>query len=294
MKYLFTLILMMSWFGMAQAQECRELTSPVPFSYCVYEDAKSSNQDVLYFLHGINGNVKSWSQATSFSHALYQQWEQKGVDAPTVVTFSFGPQWFLAEKNASRASGLFELTQAVVLPLLEKQMQHKTGERHMMGISMGGVNTIQLGLKPQTRNTVHLSKLAIICAQMSEVSPFSSQEELQNYLEQTQVYQYYLAINNTEVVKERYYFAINVARAVWLNEENFRTADPLVLSKNYVTDLPARVYLSAQVKDRYANFEANQVFLENLKSNGVDVQWRPVWGEHCDIDLSSLAEFLVE
>lgn len=276
-----------------QAQDCFEQTQPLPFSYCIYESAGSQNPDVLYYLHGINGQVKSWSEPTSFSHALYDLWEQNDQEAPTVVTFSFGPQWFLAQKNASPVSGLFEYTQAVVLPLLEQKMKHKTGKRMMMGISMGAVNTIQLGFKPQTSRVVELSKLAIICAQMSEVSPYSGEQALADYLRQTQVYRYYQSLNNTAVVEDRFYFAINVARKVWPKAEDFATADPLVLAKEFAPTHSTEVYVSAQVKDRYANFEANQVFKNILLNNQIPTTWQPVWGEHCDIDLKSLADFLI-
>lgn len=281
-------------FSLSAEERCFEQSGPVPFSYCLYEVAGSQNQDVLYYLHGINGNVRSWNHVTSFSHALYDQWKSQNQDPPTVVTFSFGPQWFLAQKNAGPASGLYEYTQAAVLPLLEKVTQHKSGRRMLMGISMGGVNTIQLGLKPEALQTVEFSKLAIICAQMSEVSPYSSTEELEKYLQQTQVYRYYLALNNTEVVRDRFYFAINVARAVWPSAEDFQSADPLVLARDFRPTNEVEVYVSAQVKDRYANFEANEVFTQLLRDNHVNVTWRPVWGEHCDLDLKSLADFIID
>lgn len=275
------------------AQECFEQTRPIPFSFCLYEDPESKNQDVLYYLHGINGSVKSWSEATSFSHALSKIWKQNKQDAPTVVTFSFGPQWFLAQKNESPLSGLFEVTQFVVLPQIEQKIKHKVGKRMMMGISMGAVNAIQLGLKPETSETLGLSKLAIICAQMAEVSPHSSPEVLENYLEQTQAYQYYQSLNNEQVVKDKFYFAINIAKKVWPSVRDFETADPLVLARNFTPLHPVEVYVSAQVKDRYANFEANEIFKNSLLNNDVPTIWRPVWGEHCDVDLKSLANFLI-
>ncbi len=264
---------------------------PVELQSCFYP-SKGENRDLLYFFHGIRGSATDWESEIYFPHFLRQNWEQNQKDRPNVLSLSFGPEWFLARQNESPLSGLYEVM-IHLLPSLEVQLQKQLGikfdRRMIMGPSMGGVNTILMSMK----GDIDFDKVAILCAQMAEVDPFGDNDETLNFLRSTKAYQYHLARRSEELVYDRFFFTLNVLQNVWPTPHDWERANPLNLAKELSPSTSTQFYLTTGIYDPYANYEGNLKFLSTLKENNIDVEWRELWSGHCEIDIKSLAEFLV-
>src|SRR5690348_12112924 len=87
---------------------CSESPAPLAFKYCVSAVPGSLNPDHLYYFHGMTGSEQSWSTPASFGEEVRKAWGRMGFQPPTIISISFGPTWFLVEKNSSPYSGLFE------------------------------------------------------------------------------------------------------------------------------------------------------------------------------------------
>jgi len=61
------------------------------------------------------GNETTWEKESN----ILKRWSSNGKQPPTVVTISFGAQWFLGEKNSSSVSGLYEVVVNEVIPTIK-------------------------------------------------------------------------------------------------------------------------------------------------------------------------------
>lgn len=150
---------------------CGALLKPVPWTYCIYETEGSRNRDVLYYLHGGNGNEHSWDDYEDVRAA----WRADGFEAPVVVTVSLGPIWFLTPKSASPESGQLELFTHSIMPKIENDIiKNFSGRRLAIGHSMGGLNVAQLlMLRPGL-----ISRGVMLNPALSTVTPWDSHSEL--------------------------------------------------------------------------------------------------------------------
>ncbi len=285
---LFLFISSSSSFSAEYTRECRSLPGPVDGGYCIHKPMQNASSDVVYHLHGLGGSQFTWSDELYYTQQLRDEWSRMNIKRPTVVSFSFGPAWILAEKNSKLVSGLFELVVDRFIPFVESEIGSDVGRRLLLGESMGGFNSTQLAFK------THLfTKAAILCAPMSEVSPFASREEILNYVKTTAAWKYHEKRNQVGRVLESVELSLQMVHTFFPNEMEWQRSDPLNLSEMKMGNFP-EIYLAIGLHDSFAAFEANQVFARKLHDNGVLVDWRPQWGGHCSIDIPSLAKFLVE
>ena len=257
----------------------------IPGGYCIHTPSHTRSKNILYYFHGLGGSESTWQEKWYYTSQIRNEWNKMHAEWPTVVSISFGPTWLLAEKNASPYSGLYDVITKQVIPQIEAQLNSKRGRRILMGESMGGFNTAQLALKWN-----FFSRAAILCAPMSQVSPFSTPEEIQKYVETTSAWQYYKDHNVEELlssVKE----AVQLSRAIFPTPTDWSSGDPVALAA-HPTNKP-ELYVTDGYYDRFASFEATEVFNENLRKNRVPLEWHPLWGGHCTMDIPSLAKFLV-
>ena len=287
MRYLLFLLFI---FNTANAveQRCGTFPGGIPGGYCIHTPTENHSDDLVYYFHGMGGSQNDWIDPWYYTQQIRQEWKAKGVKVPTVIAISFGPQWFLAEKNNSPYSGLFELFTKDVMPILEANVG-PFKRRMVMGESMGGLNTTQLALK-----TNLFVKAAIICAPMSEVSPFASPAVIRAHVEKSSAYAYYRQTNpaDPDFVFNTAMEAAQIAQKIFPTQTDFDTADPLNLAKSSSTS--TSLYVVAGFTDRYALYEGNQKFVQLLNTNGKSVEWHPSWGGHCVVDVASLAKFLVD
>lgn len=279
--------------GLASSQKSSDYVSNckkfdgIGGGFCVHQTLENPSDDVLYFLHGIRGNERSWQREIYYTEQLRRYWKANGLKLPTIVSVSFGEVWLLASKNDSPVSGLFELFTMKVLPEIETSMGGLKGRRILLGNSMGGVNAIQLSLK-----TDLFDKAAIVCSQMAEFSPFLPREEIDQHIRRTSAWGHFKD-RTPELVTKSVDEMLAVMRAFYPTEESWDTGDPIKLSQSPFST-KTELYVTVGYHDEYAIYEANEKFIENLKNVGFKVQWRPQWGGHCVVDVSSLARFLVD
>src|SRR5437016_162673 len=69
--------------------ECGGMGKPVAFKYCIDRTEGSKSTAVLYYLHGLGGNQKSWTEKDNFPSVMRKLWAAQGKDVPAVVTVSF-------------------------------------------------------------------------------------------------------------------------------------------------------------------------------------------------------------
>lgn len=258
---------------------------PLPGGYCIHQPVGKSSGDVLYYFHGRGGSELQWQEEWYYTAQIRAEWNKKHAWRPTVISISFGPEWLLAEKNSSNLSGLFEFFTKSLLPMIENGIGGVKGRRLAMGESMGGFNTTQLALKTRL-----FSKAAILCAPMTTVSPFSPIADIEKFIEQSAAQHYWKPIDPTRV-PNHVNSALNSLKAVFPSEKDWNTASPVVLAGTRKSR--TSFYVAAGFHDEYALYEGNEVFVEKLKASGMRVEWHPMWGGHCVMDIPSLARFLV-
>lgn len=269
---------------------CHEFNYGFTGTYCVYKDPSSTNKDTVYHFHGRFGDALQYGTADSYHAQVREEWKAMGVEAPTVVSVSLGPVWLLAEKNASTASGTFEVLRDQILPNIETEIGVTEGRRIVLGESMGGFNGLQMALK-----TDYFTKAAILCAPLPfGVTPFSTPEEVEAMIKESTAYAYYGEKKRDEI-DGRVSEMIALAKFIFQTPENWAKADSLTLAANLdKAKPPVDFYLAAGFYDPFVLYEGNAELAKRLRVQGLNVDWRPQWGGHCAIDIPSLARFLVQ
>lgn len=244
--------------------------------YCVHRAAGGVNGDVVYHLHGRNLEAEVWNDPTYFTALVQGYWQQAGVLPPTVVSLSYGPVWLLAPKGKAEASGLLD-TVWTDIGAIEARVG-KPNRRMLMGESMGGLNSLVLGLTlPQ-----HFDKVAALCPAVYRDSPFVPLSQIREGLVRTGA-------------DPRIVFGIwQLSRRYVLNAEEWQRFSPLALiERAALQQVRPNLYLSAGLYDRYGLYEGTERLAQRAAQRGLPTEWHPLYGGHCAIDIASLGAFLV-
>jgi hypothetical protein len=245
-------------------------------SYCVHRAAGGVNGDVLYHLHARNLEAGVWNDPTYYTAMLQAHWQRLGVLPPTVVSLSYGRQWLLAPKGQAEHSGLLDSIGPHI-----NAIEARIGpprRRLLMGESMGGLNSLVLGLSQPQR----FDKVAALCPNVYLVSPFASIGQIREGIERTGA-------------DPRIVFGIwRLGRSYVSNEEEWRRISPLwLIEATAVHDARPSLYLSAGLYDRYGLYEGVEHLAQRAVQRGLPTDWHPLYGGHCAIDVASLGAFLV-
>lgn len=267
--------------------QCDKFPALLTGGYCLHLPNNLGSGDIVYYLHGSGNNEFTWQEEWYYTAQVRKEWKEKKARLPIVVSISFGPIWLLAEKNSSQSSGLFELLISRIIPEIEKKLGGLKGRRLVLGESMGGFNSVQLGLK-----TAFFEKVAVLCAPMAGVSPFASELDIDAYVKKSSAWQYYKEVDPS-VIDASVARIMKLIRSFFPTEDDWLKADPLKLAQMASKKTPL-FYVSIGFYDKYVAFEGNEKFVEILRERGAQVEWRPQWGGHCSIDIPSLAAFLVQ
>jgi pimeloyl-ACP methyl ester carboxylesterase len=247
-----------------------------PLSYCVHRAEGGVNGDVVYHLHGRNLSAETWNDTSYFTAMVQGHWQAEGLLPPTVVSLSYGPVWLLAPKGQAEDSGLLD-TIWPHITAIESRIG-KPRRRLLMGESMGGLNSLLLGLSlPQ-----HFDKVAALCPTVYVDSPFDPLSQL------------FAALVRTGAEPRVAIGIWTVARRYAANADEWRRIAPLSLVENAALE-KARpsLYLSAGLYDRYGLYEGAERLAQRAAERGLLTEWHPMYGGHCTIDVASLARFLV-
>lgn len=246
--------------------------------FCVYRAQNARADQLLYLFHGRNLDEQIWNDDTYFTGQLQKQWQEQKQAPPTVVGVSFGPVWLLTPKNQAPKSGLMETFVEKAMPEIEKEI-HFQGERRLLGESMGGLNSLILSLQHPELFT----KVASLCAPVYTVTPFSSWSEIWH------------AIKYTGADPRTILGIIVLAKNFVSTLADWQQIDPIsLLSQRAVSASAPKYYLSAGLYDKYGLFEGVSLFVSAAKAKSIPVEWHPLYGGHCAIDVDSLASFLIQ
>ncbi|WP_409477820.1 alpha/beta hydrolase-fold protein [Pseudobdellovibrio sp. HCB154] len=257
-------------------QECFAAGSERPWKYCIYTAAQGVNGDIAYQLHGRNLSEQIWNDDTFYSAMMQKYFADQNIKPPTVVTVSFGPVWLLAPKNQREKSGLLDLMINEVISTVEQ----KTGapkRRLIFGESMGGTNSLVLAL-----NTKNLfAKAGILCPGIYKISPFAPISEVQDFLKRTGA--------DPKII-----YGIRALGLMHVSTmDEWKAISPVELVETVDPSQMPEFYLSAGLYDKYGNYEGAEYFQKRARERGLKVQWRPIYGGHCTVDVASVSEFLV-
>tara|TARA_R110002096_G_scaffold324349_1_gene518357 strand:- start:1989 stop:2891 length:903 start_codon:yes stop_codon:yes gene_type:complete len=243
-------------------------------TFSIYRASTGVNQDVIYHFHGRNLDNTIWNDDTYFTSLIQSHWEKSKVKPPTIVLISYGPEWLLTPKNSKVESGLMD-DFISNLPFIESKIG-KPKNRILLGESMGGLNVLILGLS----HPEMFSKIASLCPGVYLDSPFSDIDKIKSAMKRTGA--------DPKVALGIYL----LAKKYVSNEEEWNEISPIDLIKKANNDYP-ELYLSCGLYDKFGNYEGTEALVNRANSNGVKTQWHPMYGGHCSIDISSLADFLI-
>jgi enterochelin esterase-like enzyme len=244
--------------------------------YCVHRAAGGVNGDVLYHLHGRNLEAEIWNDPTYFTAMVQAYWQSAGLLPPTVVSLSYGPVWLLAPKGGAEHSGLLDAIWPDITTI--EARIGKPRRRLLMGESMGGLNSLVLGLSQPQR----FDKVAALCPQVYLDSPFAPLSQIREAALRTGA-------------DPRIGFGIwRLARRYVSNDEEWGRMSPLALIEAAaLQDARPSLYLSGGLYDRYGLYEGTERLAKRAAQRGLPTDWHPLYGGHCAIDVASLGAFLV-
>ncbi len=247
-----------------------------PLRYCVHRAAGGVNGDVVYHLHGRNLEAEVWNDPSYFTAMVQAYWQNAGLLPPTVISLSYGPVWLLAPKGQAEQSGLLD-TIWPDISAIEARVG-KPRRRLLMGESMGGLNSLVLGLShPQ-----HFDKVAALCPNVYQDSPFASLGQI------------HAAMVRTGAEPGIIFGVWQLARRYVSHPDEWRRISPLALIEGVAMQAASpSLYLSGGLYDRYGLYEGTERLAQRAAQRGLQTEWHPVYGGHCAIDIASLGAFLV-
>jgi pimeloyl-ACP methyl ester carboxylesterase len=252
--------------------DCKFMTPKAMFNLCITRTKGSTNQDVIFQLHGVRGSQKEWINKWK---PVRDIWRQRGFEPPAVATVNFGPAWFLAEKNHSKVSGLFGYYLNGIMPWIEKKLGYKARHRFLLGESMGGFNAAQYYFKrPEV-----FDKVAIICPAFTSIGPQSSKAEIKDY------------ISRTHADKGDVNWLIFGLKVFFPKAEDWANADVFQLDKDEKDRYPP-LLLSCGTEDTIGFYEGASKMAEILQADPrKEVHWYPIPGGHCARPFEQVADF---
>jgi pimeloyl-ACP methyl ester carboxylesterase len=245
--------------------------------YCVHRAAGGVNGDVVYHLHGRNLEAEIWNDPSYFTAMVQAYWQDAGLLPPTVISLSYGPVWLLAPQGQAENSGLLDSIWLDISAIEAGVGQPR--RRMLMGESMGGLNSLVLGLSRPRQ----FDKVAALCPAVYLDSPFAPLGQIHAAMVRTGA-------------EPRIIFGIwQLSRSYVSSAEEWRRFSPLALIESAaVQEARPSLYLSAGLYDRYGLYEGTQRLAQRAAQRGLPTEWHPVYGGHCAIDIASLGRFLVQ
>ncbi len=257
-------------------RECYS-SDDISWRYCIHRAKQGTNDGIAYLLHGRNLDEKTWNDDTFYTSMLQNYWSESNVKPPIVVTVSFGPVWLLTPKGKATKSGLLQSFIDKVIPTVESKIGQPS-YRAVFGESMGGLNALIVGLRsPQL-----FRKVAALCPGVyKDASPYSSISKMSE------------TIKRTGAEPLVIYGIISLAKDYVSDEAEWNDIAPIEILKSMTAPKSTEYYLSADLYDKYGNFEGSQELSRIAKQKNFKIQWRPIYGGHCAVDITSLGDFLL-
>lgn len=246
------------------------------YKYCIYRTPGSNSTDVLWFLHGRDGDEHSWETDTHYANIRALWAAQDPTNIPIVIGVSFGGQWLLVSKLSKAASGMLQFFENSVVPEMENQAGFKNGRRLLLGESMGGFSAAQLLLS----GNVRFDRVVLACPALAWISPYAKMGDIVSWAEQNGVN---LAIAISVVI---------TARGDFASTEEWESASPMYLATDRLGPLTPPMLVSIGQQDTFGFYPGARDFATIAKQqSGSEVTWQPVPGPHCSFDETAAANF---
>jgi pimeloyl-ACP methyl ester carboxylesterase len=185
--------------------------------------------------------------------------------------------WLLTERNAGERSGLLEVFRDRVLPTIEAHLGAPPRARLVFGESMGGVNALAAGLGlPGV-----FARVVALCPPLYETSPFADDAAVEAALEQT-------GADPKLVLALRH-----VAPDLFGDEAGWQAFSPNLRVRHPAAPGAPSLYVSAGLYDAYGSYAGAAALVRDARASGYRVEWRPVYGGHCAVDVDSVAAALL-
>jgi pimeloyl-ACP methyl ester carboxylesterase len=244
--------------GPASTQECSQQTiHGYDISWCHESVPGSQSKDVILWFHGIDGSQESW-------HEDQRRNEMYFKTSPHVISFSFGPRWFLTDVGVFVDSRL-DVFVKEVMPLVPKILGFEPERKFLMGESMGGFNALRLASEAPKEFT----KMIAFCPAVMEYSPFWLPWTREEYFE-----------------KHRYMDRALITKLILFAYWEFHT--PWEWSRNNPIDraestsyfLPA-IFISDNEQDQYGFNGGTESLFKLLQAHSLSAQLFSESGRHC-------------
>ena len=257
------------------AHECgSETAGAIPYNYCIDRPAANASGDIMFYFHGLNADETEFSKA--YGTSVLNELANRGA-APTVISISFGPLWFLTDADNANHPALHELVVNTIIPQMEQKITTPLRHRVLMGESMGGFNAIQLLVK----NAALFTDAVLLCPAISTLSPTSTDDQLAQY-----------AASHDGVVLSQLYLARKLAQSEFPTQADWDTHNPLELALSLSSTSPP-FFISGGTKDEWGFYEGQNEFANIAKSLGAPVEWTSIPDKgHCIQTADSLSALL--
>lgn len=256
-----------------------ETSDGLTFRYCIEESDPAQNPDILYFMHPVGGSEQSWFTSTA-REKLHEEWAKKNIRPPTIISISLGPSWLLTEQGQGNVKDVHALFVNVLMTKLESLLTTKqkarTGQRLLLGQSMGGFNAAMLLLK----NGGLFTRVALICPALGTVNPHAPSEQVSSYVKRTGAKESYVQQ------------ALQIGRREFATVQAWTDHDPLKLAQRRLNKASPKLYISIGTRDEYGFYEGTKRFAEIAQEKGVKTEFHPMNEGHCALNPPSLADFL--
>ncbi len=267
-------------------------SDPIDWSYTIFCAKNCKQNEILYYLHGYSGNELTWLKAHK---KIRKIWNKKKYTAPIVVGITLGKKWLLFHKNSKQKSGFLGIFLTRIIPEIEDKIKRPINKRSILGISMGGLNALQLALyKPD-----YFSKIALVSPPFMNLSPYDDQRKVDKYIQKVrstslsfkEFIKYYIFKKDT--IKKNIHYMINSfkdyipTQEIWLREYPLHS-----FSRKVYRNFP-KIYLSCGKKDEYSFFEGTSLFFNIVKRKELFIKWSPLEGGHNVKNTEEIALFLM-
>lgn len=242
------------------------------FSYCYGIDKSSEANSVLYFFHGVSGDVKNFWNRHASSNVRYL-WRKTDPNTPIWVSVSMGRIGLLS--GMGKEKRFVEKIMPFIESRLSAQTQKPITKRIALGVSMGGANVTNLIFNPDS----HLSRAFLVCPAIGTFENYTK-EEIAAY------------IKRTSAMKFAFGIAMMLLPYEFLNQSYFDAYDPLMRGQRALSPSTPPIYIQTSSKDQFGFQEGGRLFAMVARIKGAPVSFEELKGPHCVFKPKTVVDFL--
>lgn len=278
--FLFSLISLQTAFaGEGSGSWCRPYKEAhLQAEACVNVPEDWNNQDIVYYLHGSGGDAKEWETNPFFQQTM-KLLQTQTQHRPVVVTISFGQWWVLKDfgnqEHPSLLNAYLRIQKETEGEILQKS---QPVHRILIGQSMGGFNSLLLLAK----GNLHFDKAAILCPGFAVIGPYSSQTEVQNYINRNKPWADPSLITRI----------LGLLKMEFPTAELWQSHAPFSVVGNLRSLVTTQFYVMGNTQDEYGFGEGANLLQTELHKMNLNVNYEVVPGHHCVQNPTSIANFL--